>query len=642
MVEGWSEPMMEEERAEEELVGDKPARPVEFVTMSDFEAIDVNLVTEGIDGLSRWDVDLPLIRAATAAEEAGEPRRLQVLRLMAMIMGMHLRNESEGDALGAQWRGLDSRTAIPDDLRDAQAEVLAAVAPTLDHPTLRARVADVAYESGQRRAGRIAIEAYCDVSDRLIAVRSDLSEEEAQNRVTDVTEPLSRAFQINARVARKGTVVDRLADAARAACAFALRVRGYVAFTEIGRLLLMNRLADPSELASQAEALAASAPGDDYRLAVKQVWLLAAEAHDRAGDADASRAASIEAVEKTLGMKEDVASSAAKAHWVKMAIREYRGLGRCQGRVDELRAVLRELQDASLDEYGVIRTPADGISEMREATAEMFATCSLSEGLKGILQFIQPVDPEADKVEALRLARSAPLSNMFSTSHADDQGRVVAEGPALFDGEPTEAWLKEHCIRNALFRRRYTVGGRIEPARQTLLERFSIQERHMLAIVAHSDFIPIGHHQIYGLGLARLWQGDYVTAASLLIPQLENSLRHVLQLVGRDSSKIEEDGIQGDRPLNVLLSYCRPDLEQVFGPEIVWEIDALFNFRPGPALRHELAHGKLHTQAFYSPDVISACWLIFYLVVLPTLELWESEVAPMLANSGRSVGDEEV
>lgn len=283
----------------------------------------------------------------------------------------------------------------------------------------------------------------------------------------------------------------------------------------------------------------------------------------------------------------------------------------------------------------MIRTKADGISEMREATAEMFAACSLPDGLRGILQFIHPDDPEEQKAEALRLARSAPLSNMFSTSHSDDQGRVVAEGPALFDNEPSEVWFQEHCIRNARFGRQYTVGGRIEPARQTLQERFSIQERHMLAIVAHSDFIPVGHHQIYGIGLARLWQGDYVTAASLLIPQLENSLRHVLQLVGRDSSKIEEDGIEGDRPLNVLLTYCRDDLEKVFGPEMVWEMDALFNFRPGPALRHELAHGKLHSHAFYSAEVISACWLIYFLVILPTLDLWDDTVAPMLAASDR-------
>lgn len=612
--------------------------PFEFASVEDFGAVDVNVVSAMVKGLGRWDVDLPMIRAATAAEEAGDPRRFRVLRLMAMVLGMHLRGESEGDDLAPQWRGPDGRTAIPDDFRDAQAEVLAVVAPGLNHPTVRARVADVAYEAGQRRAGRIAIDAYCEVSTKLIDVRSGLSQDDAQLRVTEVIEPLSRAFQINARVARKGTVVDGLAEAARTACDFALRVQGYVAFTEIGRLLLAHRLVDPAVLAAQAEALAASAPGRDYRLPVKQVWLLAAEAHERAGDAGASRAASVEAIEKTFQMKDGVTASAAKAHWVKMAIREYRGLGGCQERIEELRDLLRQLQDASIDEFAIIRTRADGISGMRKATAEMFAGCSLFEGLKGILQFIQPLDPAAQKAEALRLARSAPLSNLFATSHSDDQGRVVAVGPALFDGDPSEAWFKEHCIRNARFERHYAVGGRIEPARQTLNERFSIQERHMLAIVANSDFIPAGHHQIYGLGLARLWQGDYVTAASLLIPQLENSLRHVLQIVGRDSSKIEEDGIQGDRTLGVLLTYCRDDLERVFGPEMVWEIDALFNFRPGPALRHELAHGKLPAGAFHSPEVISACWLIYYLVTIPTLEIWDGSVAPMLASGAEGIG----
>lgn len=611
--------------------------PFEPVSIEDFAAVDVNGVTAAVEGLGRWDVDLPMIRAAEAAQAGGDPVRFRVLQLMAMVLGMHLRDESEGDSLAPRWRGPDGRTAIPDDFREVQAGVLAAVAPGLDHPAVRARVADVAYEGGERRAGRIAIDAYCKISRRLIAVREGSSEDEAQLCVTEVIEPLSRAFQINARVARKGTVVDVLAEAARVACAFALGVRGYVAFCEIGRLLLSHRLVDPAVLAGQAESLAASASGREYRMPVKQVWLLAAEAHERAGDADASRAATIEAIEKTFLMKDDVSASAAKAHWVKMAIREYRGLGGCQERVDELRELLRQLQDASVDEFAMVRTRADGIADMREATAEMFATCSLSEGLRGILQFIQPADPEEQKAEALRLARSAPLSNLFASSHADDQGRVVAQGEALFDREPSEAWFKEHCIRNARFARHYAVGGRIEPARQTLNERFSIQERHMMAIVAHSDFVPAGHHQIYGLGLARLWQGDYVTAASLLIPQLENSLRHVLQLVGRDSSKIEEDGIQGDRTLTVLLSHFRVHLEQVFGPEMIWEIDALFTFRPGPALRHELAHGKLPSGAFYSPEVVSACWLIFYLVLLPTLEIWDSDVAPMLSSGAEGM-----
>jgi hypothetical protein len=621
---------MPEPADKEEPTAEASATPFEFVSVADFEAVDVNAITAGIDGFSRWDVDLPMIRAASAAEEAGDPQRLRVLRLMAMLLGMHLRCESEGDALGPQWRGRDSRHAIPDDFRGAQAEVLAKIAPTLTHPTVRARVADVAYESGLRRAGRIAIEAYCELSTRLIDVREELTSDEAQNRVLDVTDPLTRAFQINARVAKKGTVVERLAETARLAYAFALKVRGYVAFTEIGRLLLSHRLVDAAELASQAESLAALAPAKDYRLAVKGVWLLAAEAHELAGNTDAARAASIQAIEKTLGMKDDVTASAAKAHWVKSAIREYRGLGGCQDQIAALKTLMRELQDASLDEYQMVHTKLDGIREMRAATAEMFAACALSDGLRAILQFIEPEDPEKQKAEALRLSRFSPISNLFSTSHSDDQGRVVAEGPALLDDEPSEAWFKEHCIRQSRPRRMYMVRGRIEPVRQTLQQRFSIQERHMLAIVAHSDFVPAGHHHIYALSLARLWQGDYATAASLLIPQLENSLRYVLQLVGRDASKIEEDGIQGDRPLNTLLTHCRADLEEVFGPEMIWEIDALFNFRPGPALRHELAHGKLHWNAFYSVEMISACWLIYDLVVIPTLELWDTQIVPML------------
>lgn len=631
--------MQDDDTAEEGSAAELPPKPFEFVSIADFEAVDVNAITADIEGFGRWDVDLPIIRAANVAEEAGDAQRLRVLRLMAMLMGMHLRSESEGDALGTQWRGPDNRTAVPDDFRDAQAEVLAAIAPRFNHPTVRARVADVAYESGLRRAGRIAIDAYCDISRQLIDIRTDPTSDEAQVRVMDVADPLSRAFQINARVAKRNTVVDRLADTARLAFAFALKVRGYVAFSEIGRLLLANRLIEPGELAAQAEALATMAPANDYRLAVKQAWLLAAEAHERAGNSDASHAASIQAIEKTLAMKEDVSASAAKAHWVKMAIREYRGLGGSQDRIDALKAQMLALQDASIDEYRVIHTKADGLNELREATAEMFATCSLSDGLRGILDAIQPGDPEEQKNEALKLARSAPLSNLFSTSHSDDQGRITAEGPALHDGEPSEAWFKEHCIRNRRALRQYTVGGRIEPVRQTLQERFSIQERHMLAIAAHSDFVPAGHHHIFAIGLARLWQGDYVTAASLLIPQLENSLRYVLQLVGRDSSKIEDDGIQGDRPLNVLLTFCRSDVEAVFGAEMVWEIDALFNFRPGPALRHELAHGKLHWNAFYSVEVISACWLIYYLVVIPTLELWDDQVVPMLELSDAEAGD---
>ena len=61
------------------------------------------------------------------------------------------------------------------------------------------------------------------------------------------------------------------------------------------------------------------------------------------------------------------------------------------------------------------------------------------------------------------------------------------------------------------------------------------------------------------------------------------------------------------------------------------ELDALLNFRPGPALRHELAHGKLGWNAFFSDEAISACWLVYLLTVSPLLRYWDSHVAPAIA-----------
>lgn len=121
-----------------------------------------------------------------------------------------------------------------------------------------------------------------------------------------------------------------------------------------------------------------------------------------------------------------------------------------------------------------------------------------------------------------------------------------------------------------------------------------------------------------------------VRARHLLLPQVENSLRHLLKLHGHDSSKIEEDGIEGDRSLNVLLTTFRQQLEAILGERLVWEMDSLLNFRPGPALRNELAHGKMHWNRFFSDEAIMACWLVYLLVILPIRPHWDAHVGPAL------------
>jgi len=99
---------------------------------------------------------------------------------------------------------------------------------------------------------------------------------------------------------------------------------------------------------------------------------------------------------------------------------------------------------------------------------------------------------------------------------------------------------------------------------------------------------------------------------------------------GCDTAKIKENGLEGDRSLNMLLSTYRVKLEAIFGTDLIWDIDSLLNFRAGPSLRNALAHGQLTWTDCYSNDMINACWLVYLLVAYPLHDRWDELVAPHL------------
>jgi hypothetical protein len=136
------------------------------------------------------------------------------------------------------------------------------------------------------------------------------------------------------------------------------------------------------------------------------------------------------------------------------------------------------------------------------------------------------------------------------------------------------------------------------------------------------------------LGFARLFQGDFMSATHLLIPQLEPCLRHLLKINGNDPAKRRDDGTEEDLSLSGLYSRFRSDIEQILTPAIASEIDLLFNAKPGPALRHELAHGQISAAACFHQDVYYGNWLIYHLCCVPMIQSWDALVTPQLAEEG--------
>jgi hypothetical protein len=134
----------------------------------------------------------------------------------------------------------------------------------------------------------------------------------------------------------------------------------------------------------------------------------------------------------------------------------------------------------------------------------------------------------------------------------------------------------------------------------------------------HSPFVPSDLVMTYSRGFARFFQGDFVSGLYILTPLLENSLRHVLKSHGNDVTKFDDAKLtQEDHTISSLFEQMRAELISVFGNAIVTDIENVFLKKPGPYLRHGVAHGLLHDGDPYSDDAIYGGWLIFHLCLLP-------------------------
>lgn len=603
-----------------------------LASAADLAEIDLAEVFSGLDRADDHALEQALDRAAKDAEARSDEPAQRGYRLLSILCTFHLRAEDQAEVWGPRWQSPEGRSYTASDFRGEQTAILADMVGTLAHPALRARVADVIWynDRANGEAASLAIEAYCELIERRLDGSYKRRSEDMENSVLDLVDWIHRALQIVAIARKRGEMPDSLRRVFEALYERAKESGQYVPYVKLARLGIAHDLVEWTRVAPDAEQIADQRAGGDYPMAVQGAWDLAAQGYAKLGDDDAKRRCQERSVDETLRMREQVGSSSAQAYWTRKAIGELRAARGPKERIAKLRAELRDLQDASLDEFGQFTIPMD-LTQERQGTIEIFEGITLPDALLQFALFANSPTVEELKKQALESRKNSFLSGLFGGSYSDHEGKIIAETPARgLDGEPDDAWFKEQSLQYLDLWRHQIVGGFIEPARRTVVLRFPLEDRYFEPIVSMSPFVPPGHEHLFALGFARFWQGDYASAAHLLIPQLENSLRHVLLNANRESSKIKPDLLQEDRSLSGLLQGLRPELDETLGADLVNDIDLLFSHRPGPALRHDMAHGKMSAGACYHPSTVYACWLIYRLTCLPLVRYWKSNVAPAI------------
>lgn len=549
---------------------------------------------------------------------------------LAGAVGLLLRPTDKGAPWGPRYVGDGWRMPAVEDFL-AQADAFEVLAAQLEHPGLRARLADIAWTNERHRgkSGRLAVDAYVECVDRLLAGRATPRFGEIAGASFEALGWGQRALQLALRLTGRKKTDPVARDAFLQLYQRALTDRVPTVFGVAAELARYHDLVPANAVAVDLEVVALEADDRFDPLVSARLLGQAAHLHQLSRTDDAVQRCQIERVQAILKMVEQVSGAGAKAHWVQSALHALRGVRDQEDWRRSLRREMRDLQEDSLSELVMFYTPLD-LGEERKETFQAFGTMDLPTGLKALAVIARSEPVDALRAEALAMLDRFPLGAMMGTKHSDEDGRTAATTPSSDREEPDEDWLKQRINESERIRRQIVVQGSVDPARLTLSQRHNIQERHLAAIVMRSPFIRWEQQGLMALGFTRLLQGDDQSAVHLLVPQLEPCLRHVLRVAGYDPVIDFDDMTEENVSLTAILGGLRPQLEAILPPATVLELELLFDFRAGSALRHSVAHGRIGTGGCHHTDAVYACWLMFQLTCWPLLRAWESVITPAI------------
>jgi len=591
--------------------------------------LDVNSIFEGDpDGTITVDVNAPVsnlsgddhgfyLEAYSKASISETDRQAgAILKFLAVIMGMVEKFDDPQQPYGPFRVEGDRRSAIPTDLSTSDIAMIRRLAPVAEDAFVRARLHDLLWIAAKDvAAGKAAAKCYMALGG---------SQCEVPNRWTQAILSFSRGLQILGAFGRDKPLFQEAIAQLEAAAAKAAATPGDFRSLKLIRILLKNRATDPAKIIPLLESNAAHAEAaGDYRRAQKYRDM-ESDWRRFTGDNEAAKAAKLASAHAALKLAEDRAvgptgSAMAASALMSEAIE---ALGRAEAgkaAIDAARKRLRELQEASLGELKTYSFEMD-ISGAIEEAKEHVRCRDFKVALRRLVLGVQLVKPEAIRAEVIKTAKENPLHHLFASSLLDSKGRPIAKTAGLLNevGDDAEAALRAEMFSYAeQFNWRLRVSAFIEPARQQIRNDHHPNFDDLLFLVLNNPFVPLGHEGIFLRGLHAGFHGDFLIASHLLVPQIENSIRHVLEGNDVDVSVYKPDGTQPVKILGGILGH--PRTTGILGDDLVFELQGALIEKTGFDLRNRIAHGFISEAECFTESSVFIWWHVLRMCLVPML-----------------------
>lgn len=594
-------------------------------SLNDVAAVDFELPIAGLKTADCWalrDEYRAAAQKGDTAEGVPDTPEARVFNMLSALTSMHFKPNEPNEPFGPMIVLADGRrSAIPTDFLGEPLEVVARMAERATNLVLRARLCDTCWLLDPKRAALaiLAISSYVEVVrmvDQKLLTFQFQNDDQDQSISHGACEILRRALQI----ARK-TGPDKQEAVAAKNWVVKLRKRAsssgaFVSTLWFSTLDMDFSVSDPSDVADDIEHVLKDGKKDDVFINVTvDLWSCAARAYNLAKKEGDKNRCQFEAAECLVLEAERQATAMLASHWLNAAIRQLHGVPDKKDRRTELRHRLVDIQARIPEEMSVFSTELD-VNEIAERVQEEINKATLLDKLLVFADLTPSPDPVELRDNAIKTIAEHPLSFIFHAAHLDSEGKVIHRtGGGLGDNEGA---IEREIARSESIRRHIVALGKIEAARHAINAQHLISEGVSASLLRYSPFVPAYLLTTFSRGFARFFQGDFISAIYILTPMLENSLRHVLKAHGHDVSNFDDAaGTQEDKTISALFEQMRPEMEAIFTKPIVADIEHVFLKKPGPSLRHGVAHGLLQDSSAFTPDAVYACWLIFRLCCVP-------------------------
>lgn len=581
------------------------------LTVEDFANSNWQSIADKVEALTCEDFSDAFMKAAHQAQKAHQEKDREVFLLFGHLSTLVLDPNGATGPFRPLYTFGASRSSLISDFPEQHLSVLAEILSEIADPELRARVGDVIWERLRDfRAAESAVRGYLDSATRLLAAEG--------NKRYYAIPRIERAVRLAASLGRNQPTYRQTIDFISNLVSDDKNLTRDAVFNRLYGLLLEYREGDPEMYAERTGRIARQLLEEQNWGQARFFFEMQADWARLAGNEETSKQARINAADTYVShaeMLEALDSDAAYVQaqfQIQQAIIAYRAIGHSQARVNDLIRLLRHYQRKSLGnmQHFSFEVNTEGFASAAQdhVSSHDFIGALLR------LAFILPLPVVSQLREfVVSQMQEHPFPYIIATRHITEDGRVVAERPSV-DTDEERAILYE-MYRQAVIECAFRAAAIIRPATYQIGLEHWIHPHSLLPYLSNNPVVPAGRELLLAKGLSAGFKREFDVAIHLLIPQLENCLRHILFQYGVETSGYNEHGIQEVMLLGDILFHDK--LTEILGDDTVFILRCLLQERLGGNLRNRLSHGLMEHGEMYADLTVYTWWLTLRLCMLP-------------------------